>query len=215
MLKYLSTNTIKIINIVMVSLLIAGCATMFSGTTDTITFTSNVDPVRVHIGGRNVGSTPLTIEVDRQTSKGPLVRFEKDGYESQEFYLEQKIDAVAYLDIFSIATSGVIDALSGAIMEFSPKQYHVEMLDSKVSNINDRQQQIQFARFVLFNTHNIQEDLAGEGGEYSAILVKIIDTHDSSKKGFEDWVISNKEMLLSTPNPEKFLASIRKSQMTP
>lgn len=209
-----SFNTIKIINISIVSLFITGCATMFSGTSDTIAFTTNVDEVRVYIGGRYVGTTPLTLDVNRQTNKGPLVRFVKDGYESQEFYLSQKFDTVAILDITSILTSGGIDVLSGAIMEFSPREYHVEMIDAKLSNIYDRQKQIQFARFILFNAHNIQKDLANDGGEYSATMVSII-VKDNSNNNFEEWVANNKEMLISKLDQELFLTSLRSSQMTP
>lgn len=208
-------TTIKITPAIILVIFITGCATIFTGTTDSITFTSNADPVRVYIGGRNVGTTPLTIDVNRQTSKGPMVRFEKEGYKTQEFYLEQKFNTVAILDITSIITSGGIDVLSGAIMEFSPRQYHVEMINTKTTSIDDQQQQIRFAKFVLFNSQNIQLDLATNGGEYTDTLVQIIEAYNSKSSNFEGWVTVNKEMLISTTNPEQFLVSLRKSQMTP
>lgn len=212
MFKY-SLITTKLIGIVVVSLLF-GCATIFSGTTDVITFTSNTDKVRVYLGGRNVGMTPLTIEVNRQTSKGPMVRFEKGGYESQEFYLEQKFNTVAILDVFSIVTSGGVDVLTGAIMEFSPRQYHVEMISTAITR-SQHLQQIDFARFVLLNTNNIQEDLAKGGGEYSSTMFNIIKSTDAVTKDFEEWVADNKNELLSITSPEQFLTSLRSSHMTP
>ena len=45
--------------------LLAGCATLFSGTEETITFNSEPSGAAVVIDGLTVGHTPLTIEVDR------------------------------------------------------------------------------------------------------------------------------------------------------
>lgn len=213
--SYITTNKFINVSLFIVAAFITGCATIFTGTSDTVSFSSNADPVRVFIGGRNVGTTPLTIEVNRQTRKGPLVRFEKEGYGTQEFFLEQQFNWVSVLDISSILTSGGIDVLTGAIMEYSPKQYHIEMLSTKQTSIYDRKRQIEFARFVLFNAHNIQKDIASGGGEYSNTLATIIDPTSSNNKYFDNWVAGNKKILASSTSPEQLLITLRTSHISP
>lgn len=215
--KFSYSTAIKYINVwlFLAVVFITGCATIFTGTSDTITFNSNADPVRVYIGGRNVGTTPLTIEVNRQTQKGPLVRFVKKGYETQEFNLEQQFNWVSVLDVSSILTSGGIDVFTGAIMEYSPKKYHVEMLDTRQTNNNDRMRQIEFAKFVLLNAQNIQKDIATGGGEYSDTLATIIGPPSPNNKYFKNWVSNNKERLASTSSPEQLLTTLRTSHVTP
>jgi len=201
--------------LLLVTILISGCATIFTGKTDDITFTTNTDPVRVFIGGRNVGTTPLTIEVHRQTQKGPLVSFVKEGYETQEFKLEQKFNWVSVLDVLSPLTSGGVDVLTGAMMEFSPTEYHVELIKANQASNDDRQRQVKFSAFVIFNTRNIQKDLANGTGEYSSALEAMIDRPEPGKLPFASWLDDNKEKLISANNPEQFLALLRNSHMTP
>jgi hypothetical protein len=198
-----------------VILLMEGCATIFTGTTDVIKFSSNVDPVRVFIGGRLVGTTPLTADVRREIGKGPIVRFEKEGYETQEFPLEKEFNWVSVPDVTSVITSGGIDVLTGAIMEYSPRQYHIEMLTNKQTSINESQHQITFAKFVLLNADWIRVDLANDGGEYSNALASLVIAERSTPSEFKSWLQSHKDSLVSASDPEMLLTELRQSNMTP
>lgn len=200
--------------LIFVSIIITGCATIFSGTTDEIFFSTNADPVKVYIDGLNVGNTPLKIPVEKKVGEGRLVRFEKDGYKTQEFNLRNKFDAVALLDISSIVVSGGIDVLTGAMMEYSPKQYHVEMVKDGNVAPGSQSKQIQFASFVLTNADDIKEDLAAGGGEALDGLLLLISPGESSYK-FIKWLTDNTDAILSSETPEALLMKIRSSGMTP
>jgi len=143
-----------------------------------------------------------------------VVRFEKSGYKTQEFNLKNKFDTVAILDITSIVTSGGIDVLTGAIMEYEPKQYHVEMLENNEVILKGQSKQIQFASFVLTNADAIKENLARGGGEALDTLLLLANSGNPSFK-FTKWLTSNTKLILSTESPEALLTKIRSSGMTP
>ena len=193
-----------------ITLLMTGCATLFTGTTDEINFTSNVDHVRVYVAGRLVGETPLKTVVKRQIGQGPQIKFEKEGYETQEFFLEKEFNWVSILDVSAILTSGGIDVLTGAVLKYSRNSYHVEMLSTRSTSLDAHDRQIQFAKFVLLNADKIRADLAGDGGEYSRSLVSLV-----SAQGFESWLLSQKDPLISASDPELLLSALRQSHMTP
>ena len=204
----------KFTTLVIISVILAGCATIFSGTSDEISFSTNADPVRVYIDGLNVGYTPLKVAVEKKAGKGRVVRFEKAGYKTQEFNLRNKFDAVAILDITSVITSGGIDVLTGAIMEYDPKQYHVEMLVNSEVILKDQSKQLQFASFVLTNADAIKENLAKGSGEALDTLLFLVNSGRSSFK-FTKWLTNNTHSILSKESPEALLTKIRSSGMTP
>ena len=200
--------------LLIITIILTGCATIFSGTSDEISFSTNADPVRVYIDGLNVGNTPLKVDVEKKVGLGRLVRFEKDGYKTEEFNLKNKFDTVAILDITSIITSGGIDVITGAMMEYSPKQYHIEMLKDDRAIPGRQSKQIQFASFVLTSADAIKKDLATGGGEALDTLLLLVNSGQSSFK-FTKWLTDNTQSILATESPEALLTKIRSSGMTP
>ncbi len=204
----------KFNTLLVITIILTGCATMFSGTSDEISFSTNADPVRVYVDGLNVGNTPLKVSVEKKVGQGRVVRFEKHGYQTQEFNLKNKFDTVAILDITSVITSGGIDVLTGAMMEYSPKQYHIEMLeeDQAIQGINSKK--IQFASFVLTSADAIKENLASGGGEALDALLLMVNSGQTSFK-FTKWLTDNTQSILIAESPKALLTKIRSSGMTP
>ena len=204
----------KFNTLILISIILTGCATIFSGTSNEISFSTNADPVKVYIDGLNVGNTPLKVAVEKKVGEGRLVRFEKAGYKTQEFNLKNKFDVVAILDISSVIISGGIDVLTGAMMEYSPKQYHIEMLKNDQAIFGSQSKQIQFASFVLTNAEVIKENLATGGGEALDALLFLVNSGSPYFK-FSKWLANNTQSILSTESPEALLTRIRSSGMTP
>lgn len=204
----------KFNTLLVITIILTGCATIFSGTSDEISFSTNADPVRVYVDGLNVGNTPLKVSVEKKVGQGRVVRFEKPGYKTQEFNLKNKFDTVAILDITSVITSGGIDVLTGAMMEYSPKQYHIEMLgeDQAIQGINSKK--IQFASFVLTSADAIKENLASGGGEALDALLLMVNSGQTSFK-FTKWLTDNTQSILVAESPKALLTKIRSSGMTP
>jgi hypothetical protein len=110
-------------------LLLGGCATLFTGTTDRITFESNVERVRLTIDGEPRGELPLTLELSRYVPGDKVVaRFERVGYLPQEFELTREFNPVALLDIPVFVIGFPLDFVSGSIRRFEPASYHVQLV---------------------------------------------------------------------------------------
>ena len=107
----------------------SGCASLFTGTSDTITFNSQPEGAKVQINGMHIGRTPLTVPVQRSLST-PQVQVSLEDYESQYVMLQNTFNAVAILDIF-FWPSFIIDAATGAIMKYSTMNYQVELEPKK------------------------------------------------------------------------------------
>ncbi|HEX9243419.1 MAG TPA: hypothetical protein VF875_13335 [Anaeromyxobacter sp.] len=116
--------------LVLAPLLLGGCATLFTGTTDRIAFEANVPRVRLSIDGEYVGELPIAVEVSRKAVDGGrfLARFERTGYQPQELQLGREFNLVALMNIPVFVFGFPVDLLSGAIMSFEPTSYHVQML---------------------------------------------------------------------------------------
>ena len=93
-------------------------------------------------------------------------KFEKAGYQTQEFQLKHEFNTVAVLDITSIPTSGGIDLLTGALMRFSPNEYHVQMLkNGQKPGSAEIERSTRLYRYALANYRNVQMDISRGGGE--------------------------------------------------
>ncbi|MCT2563928.1 PEGA domain-containing protein [Chryseobacterium herbae] len=106
------------------------CASIFTGTKDSISFTSSPEGAKVFHKGVEKCTTPCTADISRSLSK-QTVTFEKEGYNTKEVKLVKNFNAVTLLNILLGGAIGVgIDAATGSLTKYSPKEYTVE-LESK------------------------------------------------------------------------------------
>jgi hypothetical protein len=154
--------------------MLAGCATIFTGTTDTLRFEANVPGVRLSIDGQVYGELPLTFDMSRNFMGGKqfLARFEAPGYATQEFQLQREFNTVAILDVSSTIISGGVDVLTGSLMRFAPHEYHVQMVPA---GRTASRRQLDAIRFALSNYRRLQNDIARGGGEYLDALGSLTD----------------------------------------
>lgn len=194
------------------ALLLSGCATIFTGTTDRLAFDANVPGVRLSVDGQFLGELPLSLEMSRNFVGGRqfIARFEREGYQPQEFKLLREFNAVAILDITSIPTSGGIDVLTGALMKFEPKSYHVQMLPAGQSA--DAPEFLRGLRtwgFALANFRSVQKDLARGGGEHLASLARELAGGDPTVAArVEEAALRGRAPLVAAVTPHAFVASL-------
>ncbi|MEL0637286.1 PEGA domain-containing protein [Marinomonas sp. TI.3.20] len=106
-----------------VTILLSGCASIISGTNQTLTFNSNVEGVNVYVDGALIGKTPVSVSFKK--NKAQTVMFKKKGYETVIRSITKKFDPVALLDIFwDLSTT---DFITGAVYEYEPNSIYVEM----------------------------------------------------------------------------------------
>jgi hypothetical protein len=112
------------------ALLLGGCATIFTGSSDRITFDANVTRVRLSIDGEPQGELPVTIDVSRRAVEGGrfLARFERQGYLPLEVELTRSFNPVALLDLPVFLVGLPVDWLTGSLWQFEPTSYFVRLL---------------------------------------------------------------------------------------
>lgn len=114
---------IKLIFTSMLMILVSGCATIINGNSETITFDSSPSGANVYIDGALVGKTPVSVTLKK--NKKDTVMFKLDGHRTVTRELNKSFDAVALLNIFwDLSTT---DFITGAAMEYDPKNYYIEM----------------------------------------------------------------------------------------
>lgn len=191
------------------SLLLGGCATIFTGTIDTLTFDANVPGVRLTIDGQYQGELPRTVVMSRNFMGGRqfVARFEKEGHQTQEFKLAREFNTVAILDISSTIVSGGVDVLTGSLMRFSPLDYHVQMLaEGQDPNSKEVQLGLALRRFAMVNFRDLQLDLARGGGEHLDALAALAGNGDEAVAlQFEQAAMQAAVPLLEAPSAPAFV----------
>lgn len=120
-------NKLSIVLSLSIALSTTSCATIFTGTRDPITFSSNPEGAKVFHKGIEKCTTPCTVKIPRSLSK-QTVSFEKEGFEKKEVKLTKNFNAVTLLNIILGGAIGVgIDAATGSLTKYSPKKYDVEL----------------------------------------------------------------------------------------
>lgn len=103
-----------------------GCATLFSGSSDTISFTSDPSGAEVVMGGIVQGRTPLTIPVKRAGFGNQTVTLRMDGYDPVTFQLQDGFNTITLLNVF-VPIGFVVDAVTGSITKYTRSSYNVDM----------------------------------------------------------------------------------------
>lgn len=115
----------KLFNVVilLMTIFFTSCATVLSGSTDSVHFDSEPRGAEVIIDGDVMGVTPLTLELKRRKFKNVEVSLE--GYQTQSRPLEKSFDSVAALNIFwDLSTT---DLITGNAFKYDPGSYHFRL----------------------------------------------------------------------------------------
>lgn len=121
-------NKLSIVLFLGIILSTTSCATIFTGTQDSIAFSSNPEGAKVFHKGIEKCTTPCTAKIPRALGK-QMVAFEKEGFEKKEVKLTKNFNAVTLLNIILGGAIGVgIDAATGSLTKYSPKKYDVELV---------------------------------------------------------------------------------------
>jgi len=112
--------------------IMSSCATLFTGTKDTIRFNTEPQGATIYIDGVEQCKTPCTLKVKRDINDTD-VELKLDGYETRLITLSTEFNVVSILNLGSLLGWG-IDAISGAVMKYDRKAYDI-ILDSKSTSM--------------------------------------------------------------------------------
>lgn len=144
-------NFINTIPLLALFLITTGCASMFSGTEQDMSFKSEPEGATVYVDGLEKGKTPLQVKLRKDEFKN--VTFKKTGYHDEVITLHAKFDPLGLLNLLT-STGFTIDALTGAMFEYAPGQYLVKLKKQhhKVSPARlDRNYQVELTNFISKN----------------------------------------------------------------
>ena len=148
-----------------------GCATLFADDADEISLESSTPGVTAYLNGEKLGELPLKVRVDREVFERNILVFKKDGYKTYQTMVKKTIDKIALLNCTALP-SWLTDALTGNMMEYSPKHYLIEMVPQNMaaSEQPHAQAQIEWKGFIALNFSQIRKELAISSSEYIQTL---------------------------------------------
>ncbi len=112
--------------LLVVAFLIPGCATLFTGTSDEITFETEPAGARVFVDGIDYGVTPATMDITRSGIGDREIMLRLDGYEPYTFKLNKEFNAVSVINIF-FWPGFIVDVATGAVTRYRPLGYIIDL----------------------------------------------------------------------------------------
>ena len=111
-------------------LALTGCATLISGTNQTLTFNSEPSGAEVYLDGALIGMTPVSLSVKKNKKDAFLIK--KEGYKAVSRDITKSYDPVTVLSIFwDLSTT---DMISGAAFEYEPNSYFIQLQEVAEAN---------------------------------------------------------------------------------
>jgi len=167
-----------------VAILSSSCATLFSGTEESVRVDSEPSDATIYVDGRNMGTTPASFIVEKVTwDDEPVIKIEKEGYTTEEFELSNKFDRVSLFNSTGIYAWST-DFGTGALYKYSPTDYRVILKEEKKSSLNLYENDGLMAQYIFSNFEKISEDISQKDGQYLQALNSLIGLSESYKNDF-------------------------------
>lgn len=161
--------------ILVLSVVLGGCATILGGSSQILTVNANVSGAEVYLNETLLGTTPLTASLER--GQEGVLRVRAEGYQPYQIALNKKISTLFWVNIFSGGVFGSsTDYSTGAMYEYEPATYMVSLqpAEQTAEERNNWQHKEGLRGFVLHNSEAIVTDLATGSGEYIDVLVEVL-----------------------------------------
>jgi len=113
-------------------LFMTSCATLFTGTKQTVLINSKPSGAKLQVDGIDRGRTPTAVRL-KKGYDGQVLTLKAEGFETKLFQPETAFNGFAVLNLFNIFFWG-IDAATGALWKYDPKFYEIELEPNKVEN---------------------------------------------------------------------------------
>lgn len=136
-----------------VALTMTGCASIFSGTTQTLTFKSVPDAANITITNKlgekiHTGSTPATVTLKRGNGyfkpAGYQVTFSKEGFQTKTVQVKATVNGWYIANIIFGGLIGflIVDPITGAMYTLSPSDINTLLDAAQLSTTKKEQQSL-------------------------------------------------------------------------
>lgn len=169
--------------ILLSTILLAACGTIFNGSSQDVKFDSNVQGVDIYINGMKACRTPCVYPIDRKSST-VVVMAKKPGYSTQQTIIKSELSGIAILNL-TFWPSWLTDVATGGMWKYSRDGIYVEMegQQQRVNHYYDRYSQrknndSKIRRFALYNYGEIKS----ENPEYISTLETLTGKNNNELK---------------------------------
>lgn len=143
---------------------LAGCASIVSGTSQVVSVNSNVDQAEVRINGTTVGRTPYNGQIKR--GKDTVVEVSKSGYGTQSTTLSTKLEPIFWGNIiFGGVIGSTTDLATGACWEYAPASVYVNLNQKSLSSSEFRKDS-ELKCYAMTHAAAIQSEASAGSGEH-------------------------------------------------
>lgn len=112
--------------LILLSALFAGCATIFNGTRQEISVTSEPPGASVFVNNVSFGQTPTVI--DLKCDQRYSILLELHGFKPYELTFDRKLNTLLFVNVPVVGW--VVDALSGAMYKLTPGEVRAMLVSS-------------------------------------------------------------------------------------
>ena len=143
-----------------------------------MTFNSNPDGALVTVNGREVGKTPVVIQLKKGSAQ-PLT-FSKEGYKTASFQMDSELNPWFWGNLVCGGLLGSsTDGLSGAMHKYAPSQYMATLTPAGAGPLPIEKQLAlsssqKIKDFVVISYSQLQGDLSRGKGEYLSSLLSML-----------------------------------------
>ena len=102
----------------------SGCATIFTGSSQQMTVSSQPPGARVFVDGAYTGVTPMTLIL--KTERDHTVTLQHEGFQDTISPVTREFNPIAALNLFGVVC-WVVDLATGALWRFPPNAIYVAM----------------------------------------------------------------------------------------
>jgi hypothetical protein len=108
---------------------LAGCGTLFTGTTQTVQINSVPSGATVQVNGTYRGLTPTPVTL-KKGSVGQMVTLNKEGYKQKSFQPQtvfNKVGLLNFATLYLLPISWLVDSCTGALYKYDPVFYDIQL----------------------------------------------------------------------------------------
>lgn len=149
---------------------LSSCATMISGTTQEVSFDSNLKGTQIYINNKEICQTPCITTLERGKEK-IMVTAKKAGYEERTIFIERNINPTTVINVAStiFSTFGLsTDISSDSFWEYAPNSFYITM--QKQPQTAAERKQLEYTNkirhFILQNYGTLQTEIYDRGGNF-------------------------------------------------
>lgn len=114
----------KILVVVLASLLVMSCATLFKGNSSELDCSSEPRGAMVYVNGNYMGDTPIQLKLE--SKKNYSIEFRKDGYQTKTVNVTNHVGVGwIILDVLAGLVPVIVDAATGSWYHLDQKNINV------------------------------------------------------------------------------------------